>query len=288
MIHSAIELQHPIIAVDSNYPSLSIGEYAQSQGYDVHVFAPSFGESKICNPLDFLINSQDAETAQMLATSINRYFWRLDKDNSFFSVTGEELTQALLMLAREFGSCADILTAATIIKSENIIQRLMNAELNPWIKQAFVGLFMYANSPRTAAGIIAYVRTIFSELMVDKGVGWFIGKSTLPLEVKERQMIILGMTSQTPKAVTAVIWSIFDLFLNRYLNSDLIVACDEESFHHLSKHNYQQPIISLPKEFNQENRVNYVASQNNKTISIDLELAKRIDEVEQRFPLIKL
>lgn len=277
MIHSAIDTGHPIIVVDTKYPSVSIAGYAQTQGYDIHVFAPGFAESEVCNPLDFLHDSSDAETAHYLATSINRYFWQSDNDNSFFGVAGEQLTGALLMLAKEFGTYADILTAAAIVKSENIIQRLINADLAPWIKVAFSQIFSCADSQKTAASIVSSVRMMFSDF-IDVNISWLIGKSTLPLEITDRQMIILGITTEPHQAVNPLIWSIFELFLN---------ACDEESFHHLSKHNYQQPIIALPKEFNQENRVNCVASQNNKTISIDLELAKRIEEVEQKFPLIK-
>lgn len=284
MIHSAIEQGNSIIVLDSKYPSLSIADYAQSQGYDVHVFAPGFSESDICNPLDFLIDSQDAETARFLATSINRYFWQLDNDNSFFGVAGEQLTGALLMLAKEFGTHADILTAAAIVKSENIIQRLINADLTPWIKVAFSQIFSCADSQKTAASIVSSVRMMFSDF-IDVNISWLIGKSTLPLEITDRQMIILGITTEPHQAVNPLIWSIFELFLNRHIDSNLIVACDEESFHHLSKHNYLNP-RSLWSQ--QDNGSCFPPASFDKTISIDLELAKRIEEVEQKFPLIKI
>lgn len=288
MIYSAINTGNPIIAIDSNYPSLSIGNYAQNQGYDVHVFAPSFGESDVCNPLDFLRDSSDAETARSLAILVNRYFWRLNKDDSFHPITEIELTRALLMLAKESVFHADILTAAAIIKSDNLIQRLMNADLNPWIKMAFDQLLFCASAPLTAAGIIANVRMIFSGLVVDNSLAWLIGQSTLPLQIEQRQMIILGMTSEATKAVNPLIWSIFELFLNRQINSNLIVACDELSFDYLSKHNHQQTIIVLPRQFHQEIPRHQVTTKNDKTISLNDELASRAKEIDFILPLVKI
>ncbi|BCL39900.1 hypothetical protein NSMS1_63470 (plasmid) [Nostoc sp. MS1] len=129
---------------------------------------------------------------------------------------------------------------------------------------------------------------IFSRFIEDQNVDWFIGKSTLPLTIKERQMIILGMKTERHQDTTPLIWSIFELFLNLHLDSKKILACDKLSFFHLSKHNYQQPIIALPKEFNQEISVNYVVSKNTKTISSKDELAKRTNEVDFIFPIIKV
>jgi len=57
------------------------------------------------------------------------------------------------MLTKEFGDHADIMTAAAILSSEKMVERLMAAELNPWIRIAFGQLFSSAGSEKTVAGI---------------------------------------------------------------------------------------------------------------------------------------
>ncbi|WP_373526345.1 type IV secretory system conjugative DNA transfer family protein, partial [Nostoc sp.] len=91
-IYSAIDQGFPIIAYDFKYPSQAkIAAYAKSQGYDVHIFAPGFPESEVCNPLDFLRDSSDAETARQIATVINKNFRILSNSNEdgFFAPAGD-------------------------------------------------------------------------------------------------------------------------------------------------------------------------------------------------------
>ncbi|WP_341531723.1 hypothetical protein WKK05_39090 (plasmid) [Nostoc sp. UHCC 0302] len=257
-------------------------------GYDVHVFAPGFSESDICNPLDFLIDNQDAQTAHLLASSINKYFWRLNNNNSFFDASGEQLTKAILMLTKEFGAHSDILTATAIIKSEYLVKRLINANLNPWIKVAFGQLFSCAESPLTTASVVDSACIMFSEFMVDRCVPWLIGKSTLPLKVKERQMIIFGI-NQHNHAVAPLIFSIFELLLTQHIalcGSSLIVAIDQSMNASLPNQIGSQqikPIIILAEDFNQEVSIRWESHKNMKLVPVEDELALRAKQVDQRF-----
>lgn len=75
MIYSAIDQGFPICLYDFKYPTQAkVASYAEKMGYEVHVFAPGFPESEVCNPLDFLRDATDAETARQLATVINKNF----------------------------------------------------------------------------------------------------------------------------------------------------------------------------------------------------------------------
>lgn len=156
MIFNAISFGYPILLYDFKYPSQAkIAAYAKKMGYDIHIFAPGFPESEVCNPLDFLRDSGDAETARQLATVINKNFRILNNSNEdgFFGPSGDQLTQAVLMLTKEFEEYADIMTAAAILSSERMVDRLMAASFNPWIRIAFGQLFSSAGSEKTVAGI---------------------------------------------------------------------------------------------------------------------------------------
>jgi type IV secretory pathway TraG/TraD family ATPase VirD4 len=236
MIYSAIEQGFGIVLYDFKYPSQAkIAAYAKSKGYDVHIFAPGFPESEVCNPLDFLRDSGDAETARQLATVINKNFRILNNSNEdgFFGPSGDQLTQAILMLTKEFGEMADIMTAAAILSSEQMINRLMAASLNPWIRIAFGQLFSSAASEKTVAGITATASLMFTRFMAKNTLGCFIGKTTLPLEIKRKQMIIFGLDRERRDAVSPLMTSILHMTIARNIASKridsgpLIVALDE-------------------------------------------------------------
>ncbi|MFK0732934.1 MAG: type IV secretory system conjugative DNA transfer family protein [Gloeotrichia echinulata HAB0833] len=234
MIYSAIEQGFSIIAYDFKYSSQAkIAAYAKSQGYDVHIFAPGFPESEVCNPLDFLRDSSDAETARQIATVINKNFRMLSNSNEdgFFAPAGDQLTQAILMLAKEFGDKADVMTAAAILSSEQMIERLMASDLNPWIKIAFGQLFSSAASEKTVAGIVATASIMFTRFMAKNTLGCFIGKTTLPLELSGKQMIIFGLDRERREAVGPLMTSILHMIIARNIakkrKEPLIVALDE-------------------------------------------------------------
>lgn len=233
MIYSAIEQGFPIIAYDFKYPSQAkIAAYAKKMGYDVHIFAPGFPESEVCNPLDFLRDSSDAETARQIATVINKNFRILSNSNEdgFFGPAGDQLTQAILMLTKEFGR-ADVMTSAAILSSEQMVKRLMAANLNPWIKMAFGQLFGSAASEKTVAGIVATASIMFTRFMAKNTLGCFVGKTTLPLEIKGKQMIIFGLDRERRDAISPLMCSVLHMTIARNIaqkrQDPLIVALDE-------------------------------------------------------------
>ncbi|BAT56751.1 transfer complex protein TrsK-like protein (plasmid) [Nostoc sp. NIES-3756] len=234
MIYSSIDQGFPIVLYDFKYPSQAkVAAYAKLKGYDVHIFAPGFPETSVCNPLDFLRDSGDAETARQLATVINKNFRILSNasEDGFFGPSGDQLTQAILMLTKEFGERADIMTAAAILSSEQMVNRLMAANLNPWIRIAFGQLFSSAGSEKTVAGITATASLMFTRFMAKNTLGCFLGQTTLPLEIKGKQMIIFGLDRERRDAVGPLMTSILHMTIARNIASKrkdpLIVALDE-------------------------------------------------------------
>ena len=145
MIYSAIDQGFPIVLYDFKYPTQAkVASYAKKMGYEVHVFAPGFPESEVCNPLDFLRDATDAETSRQLATVINKNFKMMasSSEDAFFGPAGDQLTEAILMLTKET-QYADIMTAAAILSSDRMVERLMAANLNPWIKISFRSIIQF-------------------------------------------------------------------------------------------------------------------------------------------------
>lgn len=233
MIYSAIDQGFPLILYDFKYPSQAkLAAYAKSQGYDVHIFAPGFPESEVCNPIDFLRDSSDAETARQIATVINKNFRMLGGGNedAFFGPAGDQLTQAILMLTKDM-KYPDIMTAAAILSSEEMVKRLMVADLNPWIRIAFGQIFSSAGSEKTVAGIVATASLMFTRFMAKNTLGCFVGETTLPLEIKGKQMIIFGLDRERRDAVAPLMTSILHMIVLKNIakkRQDPLIVCLDE------------------------------------------------------------
>ncbi|MBW4642688.1 MAG: type IV secretion system DNA-binding domain-containing protein [Goleter apudmare HA4340-LM2] len=233
MIYSAIDQGFPIVLYDFKYPTQAlVASYAKKMGYEVHVFAPGFPESEVCNPLDFLRDATDAETARQLATVINKNFKMMASSNedAFFGPAGDQLTEAILMLTKGM-QYPDIMTAAAILSSDRMVERLMAANLNPWIKISFGQLFSSAGSEKTIAGIAGTASLMFTRFMKKNTLGCFVGKTTLPLEIKGKQMIIFGLDRERRDAVGPLLCSILHMTVARAIakkrKDPLVVVLDE-------------------------------------------------------------
>jgi type IV secretory pathway TraG/TraD family ATPase VirD4 len=299
MIHSKILQGCPIILCDSQYPSqIEIATYALSQGYSVHIFAPGFLESEVCNFLLLLRDSSDAETARQISTVINKNFRLLNNsnENGFFGTSGDQLTQAILMLTLEFGSFADVMTATAILKSEQMVKRLMAADLNPGIKMAFSQLFSCGSSSETAANIVSNTYAMFNHFMTSQSISCFIGKITLPQEIKRKQLIIFGFNRELNQAVTPLIWSVLLLLLSKHIsesNEYFTLALDPSSRNYLTKFvnssrqafiNNLVQVIILPLSRNKPEEFDWSAYKDIETFSFIKEFEARARLVEQKFP----
>ena len=233
MIYSAIDQGFPIVLYDFKYPSQAkVASYAKKKGYDVHIFAPGFGESEVCNPIDFLRDETDGETARQMATVINKNF-KLNatgNEDAFFGPAGDQLTEAVLMLTKGT-QYPDIMMSAAILSSEKVVDRLMAANLNPWIRIAFGQLFSSAGSEKTVAGIAGTASLMFTRFMKKNTLGCFVGKTTLPLDIKGKQMIIFGMDRERRDAVGPLLCSVLHMIVARNIAKKrldpLIVVLDE-------------------------------------------------------------
>jgi type IV secretory pathway TraG/TraD family ATPase VirD4 len=121
--------------------------------------------------------------------------------------------------------------SAAILSSEKVVDRLMAANLNPWIRIAFGQLFSSAGSEKTVAGIAGTASLMFTRFMKKNTLGCFVGKTTLPLDIKGKQMIIFGMDRERRDAVGPLLCSVLHMIVARNIAKKrldpLIVVLDE-------------------------------------------------------------
>ncbi len=219
-ILSAMAQGFPIVLYDFKYPSQSkLAVYAKRLGYEVSVFAPGFPESCVCNPLDFLRDETDAETARQIASTVNKNFKKItqQQEDGYFGPAGDQAVEASLLLAKS-SEYPDVITANQILSAEELVKRLKKADLNPWVKLSFAQLLSTAGSEKTTASIISTASLMFSRFMKQRLLSAFVGKTTLPLDLKPKQMVIFGL-DRTRRAVCGpLVCSIVDALVSRNIS----------------------------------------------------------------------
>ncbi|MEO0373012.1 MAG: type IV secretion system DNA-binding domain-containing protein [Cyanobacteria bacterium P01_A01_bin.17] len=233
---SALLQGFPLIVYDFKYPGQgsSLAPLAQHLGYDVHIFAPGYPESDVCNLLDFMQGADDAVMARQLAKVLYRNAQQSGTsraDDSFFSDAGEQLTVATLALAKTT-PYPDLMMAQAILRLPGLATRLQRMKHLPlWSRLNFDQLTAVEDSEKTAASIIGTAAGYFTRFMAPSLLGAFVGSSTLPLDLTGRQMIIIGMDKERRDVVGPLAATVLHMLITRNVSQPrylpLIVSVDE-------------------------------------------------------------
>lgn len=234
LVRSAVDQGFPLILYDFKYPTQTarLAGYAKLAGYKVRVFAPGFPESEVCNPLDFIRDETDGLMARQIATVINRNFKLMagSQEDAFFGPAGDQLTQAILMLTKAT-KYQDIMMSQAILSMEDLETRLMAAPMNPWVRTAFGQFFSTAKSEKTASSIKGTASLMFTRFMNPGTLGAFCGPSSIPLDLKGKELVIFGMDRERRDVVGPLLVTCLHMIINRNVvqkrQDPLVVAIDE-------------------------------------------------------------
>lgn len=243
-IRAAIDEGYPAVVYDFKYPDQTelIAAYAVKHGYSVKVFAPGYPESEVCNPLDFLDGPDDALSARQIATVMNRNFAMSanGSEDKFFADAGDQLTQAVLMLAKSMPE-PDLLMASAILNLDELPKRLQAAhkrgrtesgwEMNNWTYMAFSQLLQLGGSEKTVAGVVGTASKVFSRFLSPELVSAFCGKTTLPIDLEGKQLLVLGLDRRKREAISPLTATILHMIVTRNVTrrrkDPLVLAIDE-------------------------------------------------------------
>jgi type IV secretory pathway TraG/TraD family ATPase VirD4 len=246
LLRSAIDQNFPIVLYDLKYSQLKsatfraqgqtakLAGYAIARGYEVVVVAPGFEGCCIVNLLDFLESETDVAMARQLAIVLNKNL-KLgsggDKgSNPFYTNARELLTQALFQLAKGT-KYPDLLMCFAILSLDKLIVRLQNADLNPWTRAAFSQFLSVAHSPETAANIAGTTLGLFTRFIIPELLSTFCGTTNLPLDLKERQLVIFATDDEKRDVISPLIASVLHLIGTRNLatprSTPFVLSLDE-------------------------------------------------------------
>ena len=246
MAQSAVDQGIPIILYDVKYPTQSkrIAAYAAKHGYKVRIFAPGFLESDNCNILDFIEDETDKIGASQIGKTIikNASSTKGGKGDPFFDDAAESFTAGIFlivkaiprMLAESFPSkyrdangepnelaqsYADVITCQSLLSLPDLAERLSQAKENQQI-DTFAGIAIsqvlsVKDSEKTVAGILGTTQKTFMKFIERKFVNTFTGKTNIPLELDNKELLIFGMDRNNRDVVAPLLSAIIDMIVSR-------------------------------------------------------------------------
>ncbi|MDJ0690182.1 MAG: type IV secretion system DNA-binding domain-containing protein [Xenococcaceae cyanobacterium MO_188.B32] len=202
LLESAYQQGLPVAIYDKKGDQMELhAALATRYGYSVRVFAPGEPYSGVINPLECMDSPQDATMAGEIGQIIiqNSPGVKNSKGDSFFQQNGAMLAKGLLQLAKS-SEYPDLAMVYALARLPQFIQRLEYAvyredeyRLDPWIAATFATFLSSKDAEKTVAGIKATAETTYSAFIQKDLLRAFIGKSTIPLKQKRKQLTIFKL-----------------------------------------------------------------------------------------------
>ena len=248
LIRSSVQQGFPTIIYDFKYPEQSskIVAYAAKQGYEVSVFAPGFEESGVCNVLDFMSDPDDGLMARQIGASLtaNLSGKSAGKRDEFFGDAGDQLMQALMMLAKSLPE-PDLMTASVLATLDKLPNRIVAAEkrcktieagddwqLSTLTYMAFSQVIQLIDSEKTLSGVIGTAQRVFSRFLVRELISTLCGETTIPIDMEGKKLLIIGMDQTRRDAVAPLLATVLSMLINHNLYKkkriDPLVLCLDE------------------------------------------------------------
>jgi type IV secretion system protein VirD4 len=198
---------------------------ASRYGYTVDVFAPGGvgieededpntpGRDYTCviNVLDFMKDPRDATTAGELGKILIDSQGAGDSKKDFFFQTGGMLAKGLMQLAKS-SQYADLSMVYAITQLPNLVKRLDWAvrrnddqKLDPWIAATISNFLSSKDSEKTAASIKTTAEITFSGFIQNDLLPCMIGKSTIPLYLKPKQLLVMKLDDRRRSVIAPLI-----------------------------------------------------------------------------------
>jgi type IV secretion system protein VirD4 len=242
-IRDAIGQGFPIVIYDFKGAQIEAhAAYAASQGYAVHVFAPGFPHTGVCNPLDFVADETDALMAGQLAEVIYKNSRRSNAsgENDFFANAGQKLVEAVMLLAKTT-DYPDLLMAKKLLNLPGLPGRIRVAaaagKIPAWTVESFSQLISSEDAEKQVAGIVATAQRIFDRFITKELIPSFVGKTTIPLDLQGKQILFLQVDTQKRDVVAPLLAAILHLIIARNFSQmrtePLVVSLDELPTLHL-------------------------------------------------------
>lgn len=239
-IRSALRCGYPIIVYDSKgVQTETHAAYAASLGYHVSIFAPGKPYTGTCNLLDFVKSETDSLMAYQLSYILEKNSagaapGQASSGKDFFERTGVSLVEAVILLAK-LTDYPDLLTVGKILNLPLLIDRIKvlreSQTVSDWVIEAFAQLLSSEDAEKQVAGMIVTAQNVFKRFVSKDLLPSFCGKTTIPLDLSEKQILFLQTDIERKDAVTPLLAAVLQLLISRNFSyprkTPLMVSVDE-------------------------------------------------------------
>ena len=122
--------------------------------------------------------------------------------------------------------------AQSVLSRPGLAERVASSkDMNRWIKKSFDQFVSVKDSEKTAASIAGTANNLFSRFMKPQVISAFCGKTTIPLNLQGKKLIVFGMDRERRDVVSPLLAAILHMIVTRNVSrkrrDPLVLALDE-------------------------------------------------------------
>ena len=134
-------------------------------------------------------------------------------DDPFFSIAGDLLIQAIILLSKQT-RFPDMMMCQVLLSLNNLPQRIQASQLSYLSKSTFGQYLSVAGSEKTADSIRGTAQNLFAPFTTPGVADAFCGKTSMPLYIEGKQLVIIGMDKARKKALAPFLAGTMQMALN--------------------------------------------------------------------------
>ena len=199
--------------------------FAEACGYETYFLAPGKPYTDCLNIFSFFEGRESMRTSvadkAALTTIANTKSEDAGKSDGFFGPSGRALVRSGLMLTEE-SSYKDLVFLRELLCAENLGARIQHAEQQGEISwqtaNSFRQFISGKASEKTLSGIQATASLVFDNFVREEFFNAFIRETTIPIDLKGKQVVFIQPVKGFEDVCMPVIASIMELYVERFFS----------------------------------------------------------------------
>lgn len=234
---SVIQQRFGCVIVDFKYPKQTarIADFAQHNGYEVGVLAPTFEESQTLNPILLLRDGRDTlraeEFIRVAKLNLSKGA-KQDGSNKFWDDLATQILTGAMCMVRDW-EYPDIMSLRALLTLDELPDRLRfnRHKISPAVYTKFEQLFSSDGANRQMAALKSSYLQLVDALTVNEFLPSIVGSNTVPMDIGPGKMLIVGVNRNYRETLGpllgALTHTVIENNINEQRESPLVFCCDE-------------------------------------------------------------
>ena len=199
-------------------PTSQIAGFALEHGYGVFPISPFFPDSLTLNPLH-LVRGPDhlaIPAAARVASGLVNNCAGDDEKKDFWSKAGQRLVMLILLMVSELEHGGDLATAfQLLVRLNECPQSIHSMELSPYRRVVYGQFLALCKTSEAAASAISVAMDVLSRFVVPALTAVFCRDTTVPIVLKQRQMLLFRVDPRYADIVTPLVAACLEALIDR-------------------------------------------------------------------------